>query len=540
MTGKPLYPVASDRLHTVGRWLLARPLWLRAMMLFAVIAVTHPWLYAHSSFYWYLPGGLRFMLLLLLPWRYWPSIIGAELFARFARDGTAYPFNAEWTFWAVFSQPLASLPVVWWMKQRWQVRDIEVPRGMLFLLLGIGLFGFANTAANFCYVLVTPDRFFERNVLNWVVTAFVGATDVALILTPLAIALVRWSSALVQRYIFWRDLGLATLIALTLMLITAMGPDQGGLRGDYLPLLMPLPLVYFAYRYGWRGATVALVLLGLIQGINIHGGVFPGVNSRNLLLLDLSGFMALLLGSAMDSQHRAKQHLAGRNRELKELGSQLQKAARRNLQLEDRQLKRVVAALHDELGQNLTALRTHLKLAEPELAEAGVVHVGNALSQQVDRMRESVRDLMNGLRPAALDDLGLIAVLRTGPLAEFLHQAGVHYTFRLAGDAGLAADLHPDLATAIYRIAQECATNCVRHAGASEFSLRLLMTRRHGDLLLVLEARDDGIGLPPKRVTALGGRGLQGMRDRVLAFDGVMHVRQLKPHGTRIRVLLAQ
>ncbi len=520
-------------------WLRDRPFWLRAMMLVGVIAATHPWLFAHSSFYWYLPGGLRFILLLMLPWRYWPAVIGAEIYARVCHIDPLIA-TPTFVFWAAFSQPLSSLPVLWWLKRHWQIQDVETPRGMWILLLGIGLYGVVNTAANFGYVLFAPDFFIERNALNWVITAFVGATDVALVFTPFAIALVRWSEGFFKQPGLWRDLGVALLFVMLVLIVAGLGLDRGGLRMDYLPLLMPFPMVYFAYRYGWRGAMLVLVMLALAQAINLRGGLFPGVDSRNLLLLDLSGFMALLLGSAIDAQRRGKLSLARRNSELKELGNQLQKAARRNLMLEERQLKRVVGALHDELGQNLTALRTHLKLAERELLEAGVSHVGKSLSRQVDQMRQSVHELMNGLRPAALDDLGVVAVLRAGPLAEFLRQAGVRYEFRLAGDAGLESDLSPDLATAIYRIAQECATNCVRHARASHFLLRLLLVQRHDHLLLVLEARDDGIGLSPERASERGGRGLQGMRDRVLAFDGVLHVRALDPHGTRIRVLLTQ
>ncbi len=64
-------------------WPLARPFWLRAMMLFAVIAATHPWLYAHSSFYWYLPGGLRFMLLVCAALALLAAIVGGELLGAF-------------------------------------------------------------------------------------------------------------------------------------------------------------------------------------------------------------------------------------------------------------------------------------------------------------------------------------------------------------------------------------------------------------------------------------------------------------------------
>ena len=298
-------------------------------------------------------------------------------------------------------------------------------------------------------------------------------------------------------------------------------------------------MVYFAYRYGWRGASLALLVLALTQAINMTSGVFPGVNSRNLLLLDLSGFMALLLGSAMDAQRRSRRALQRKNLELHQLGSQLRNAARRNLQLEERQLKRVAGALHDELGQGLTAMRTYLKLADSRLQRAGLQDTGAALDGLVGEMRNSVRRLMNTLRPSALDEVGLIPVLQNGPIANFIRQAGIDYRFTCLDGTDLASELDPQLAIAVYRIAQESATNCVRHAKAREFSLCLELSRHINELKVMLEACDDGIGVPVESLGSSAGRGLQGMRDRVLAFGGVMRVRNRMP-GTSIRVWFSQ
>ena len=88
--------------------------------------------------------------------------------------------------------------------------------------------------------------------------------------------------------------------------------------------------------------------------------------------------------------------------------------------------------------------------------------------------------------------------------------------------------LDDDTRTTIYRLAQESATNAVKHAKASEFRLRLRIGERHGTALALLDLRDNGIGLPER--LPRGGRGLQGMRDRVTSLGGLFRLRPV-PYG---------
>jgi two-component system sensor histidine kinase UhpB len=87
----------------------------------------------------------------------------------------------------------------------------------------------------------------------------------------------------------------------------------------------------------------------------------------------------------------------------------------------------------------------------------------------------------------------------------------------------------------VYRLVQESATNAVKHAQASEFRLRLRIGERHGVVLALLDIRDDGVGLPSR--LPRGGRGLQGMRDRVTSLGGLFRLRPDR-QGVHLRILL--
>jgi two-component system, NarL family, sensor histidine kinase FusK len=82
---------------------------------------------------------------------------------------------------------------------------------------------------------------------------------------------------------------------------------------------------------------------------------------------------------------------------------------------------------------------------------------------------------------------------------------------------------------------QESATNAVKHAKASEFRLRLRIGERQGIAVALLDLRDDGTGLPSR--LPRGGRGLQGMRDRVTSLGGQFRLRPA-PAGVHLRILL--
>ncbi|HEY4093425.1 MAG TPA: histidine kinase [Luteibacter sp.] len=251
-----------------------------------------------------------------------------------------------------------------------------------------------------------------------------------------------------------------------------------------------------------------------------------------------------MLGAATDALRRSSErvaqqntHLAAANQRLDQLARQLRDAARGNLQAEESLRRHMASELHDELGQNLTAIQTHLKLAQSRLGNAGMDDIGSAINGILGHMRRALHKMLDSLRPSVLDEFGLLRALDEGPIRDMLTAAGIHYVTDLRGEPRLLDD---DTLTAIYRVVQESATNVVRHSGAKELRLRLRIGLRDSGPVAVLDIRDDGHGLPstPRPVrTDGGGRGLQGMSDRITALGGVFRIVP-EPVGLHLRVLL--
>lgn len=135
-------------------------------------------------------------------------------------------------------------------------------------------------------------------------------------------------------------------------------------------------------------------------------------------------------------------------------------------------------------------------------------------------MRRAVSGLLASLRPAGLDDFGLAHALREGTIRSLLDASGIAFDVRIDDTEGRLDRLDDGTQTALYRIAQEAATNAARHANATRVRLRVRI--RPDRILLGID--DDGRGLDlTDRTTRIG---LQGIRDRVLAIGG-----RLRLHG---------
>lgn len=191
---------------------------------------------------------------------------------------------------------------------------------------------------------------------------------------------------------------------------------------------------------------------------------------------------------------------------------------------------RIARELHDEIGSALTGIKWDLEAAS-HAAGAVELHPAvrgrlDATAHQVDAAIESLCRLSHELRPVILDDLGLV------PAVEWLSEqfeASTGITTRL--DALLdEVDVGPDQATVIFRIIQEALTNIRRHARASRTDI--LLEERDGTLLI--EVRDDGIGVRREEVDAASSLGMMGMRERAALIDGAVTIEPGETQGTRV------
>lgn len=198
--------------------------------------------------------------------------------------------------------------------------------------------------------------------------------------------------------------------------------------------------------------------------------------------------------------------------------------------LEDER-KRVSRELHDEFGQQLVALRMEVSVAGKRAAAAGGSMLSELLAPlpaRLDKLVATMRNLVSQLRPPALDG-GLLAALRW-LASEFSQGTGVSCT--VDADADLR-ELSPDLATMVFRIAQESLNNVRRHARASHVSIRLAVEA--GQWLMTV--RDDGLGFDPAR--RQHGYGVLGMEERARLLGGQLDVQSAPGQGTEVRLRFA-
>ncbi len=191
--------------------------------------------------------------------------------------------------------------------------------------------------------------------------------------------------------------------------------------------------------------------------------------------------------------------------------------------------KRIAHELHDEMGPTLSAILINLQL----LKERGAEGLGAKVAETETLLTgiiEKIRELAYGLRPPMLEHLGLAESLKW--MIETYFTGG-----RLAVDyrvSGQAVRLDPDLALAIYRIAQEALTNVVKHARATRVQVRLGLS----GATVRLDVHDDGCGFDTARVTSerRAGLGLASMRERTDHLRGRLELRSRPGKGSHLTV----
>lgn len=323
----------------------------------------------------------------------------------------------------------------------------------------------------------------------------------------------------------------------TMALYLVLSLNQPGSNlSELLRLLLMVAVVVFAMRHGWRGAAISVLVASLAIAVEEHVGVPAYSPIRMQVFISITGAMALLFGVTVDDMRRTTALLRQANDEGAALTAKLHVAALRNLQAEERERRRLAADLHDEFGQNLTALQTHLKLAQRDFIESGRSAVVDNLLELTRNMRRNISAVLESLRPAALDELGLYAAIERGNIRRLVEESGLEFDANLEGDARLLSMLAPVHRHAAYRVVQEAVTNVVRHARASRCEVRLRINLRNDAIWLFIHVSDDGIG----GVDGMrANHGLTNIFDRVLALSGALKLADLHP-GMRVHALIRQ
>jgi signal transduction histidine kinase len=205
---------------------------------------------------------------------------------------------------------------------------------------------------------------------------------------------------------------------------------------------------------------------------------------------------------------RAEEELRRSRERLRELSQSIQ-----IMQEEER--IRIAREVHDELGQLLTAIKMDMSIlrsrvdAHSELEQ----RIGSTVDL-VNSTIKTVQRITSELRPSVLDNLGLAAAIEW-QAREFESRSGVHCTMNIPDEY---LPVSSETATAVFRIFQETITNVGRHADASDVEITLEERQNS----LVLEVRDNGVGLAPGALERPQSFGVMGMRERAKLVGGTI------------------
>lgn len=216
----------------------------------------------------------------------------------------------------------------------------------------------------------------------------------------------------------------------------------------------------------------------------------------------------------------------------RQLQDQLRHLSRRILLAQEEERKRISRELHDVIAQMLTGINLRLATLKTEAMTNAKGFSRKILSTQrlVEKSVDRVHRFARELRPAVLDDLGLVPALHSY-LKVFAQETGIQTS--LSSFNGLEK-LSGAKRTVLYRVAQEALTNVACHAQAGRVDVNL---RREGNVVC-LQVRDDGKGFvvdAVKRARKSPHLGLLGMRERVEMVRGRFSIQSAPGKGTMVQ-----
>jgi PAS domain S-box-containing protein len=227
---------------------------------------------------------------------------------------------------------------------------------------------------------------------------------------------------------------------------------------------------------------------------------------------------------------RTEEEISKSHNELRLLANHLQT-------IREEERNHLAREFHDQLGQSMTALKMDLSLLlrmisdeKQDVQRNLIVEELQSMQKLVDETSQLLWAIVTELRPQMLDDLGLVTTFEW-EAKRFESRTGITCAFK-SSEKEILFD--PKKSIAFFRIYQEALTNVARHANASVVKSVL---RRENEML-VLEIKDNGCGISTEKKSKPESFGLIGMRERAMAFDGMIEISGIAGEGTTVIVRL--
>ncbi len=244
------------------------------------------------------------------------------------------------------------------------------------------------------------------------------------------------------------------------------------------------------------------------------------------IILEYEGEKCMMgVGIDFTERVKAQEEIKGTTEKLRALTAHV-------LNIREEERKRIGREIHDDLGQQLTAIKMDIAwLAKKMPPENAMLHTKiSNIHSLLDGSNKAVRRILNELRPGILDDYGLLGALEMLN-SQFKNSTGIPVEF-VTNVAELK--LPVPTATCIFRVFQEAFTNITKYADAKSVTSSLTVL----DGFILINIDDDGKGFDPATVKSKKSFGLLGMKERVFSLGGSFEVNSYPFKGTRIIISL--
>jgi two-component system sensor histidine kinase UhpB len=276
---------------------------------------------------------------------------------------------------------------------------------------------------------------------------------------------------------------------------------------------------------------ISLLVLTLLTFLAVHLAFNKALNSIEIIVNALENIekghyrqkLPEFSTQEYDNIAKAINHMTD---ELSKAQQENRALTQHSLEIQEEERQRLAQELHDELGQSLTAIKVMAVTAAHQKAD--IKQTTEAIVSISDHLMNVVRSMMHQLHPLVLTELGLKAAIED----LISHWTSRNPELRLSLDCSEQVDtLSRKITIQVFRVVQECLTNIVRHAEASEASIAIRIEQAP-ERMLLLEVRDNGRGYADGNIRT--GFGLLGMKERIQSLGGEFSIDTGLQRGMRI------
>lgn len=467
------------------------------------------------------PGAVLFGALLATPRHMWPALMTAAL-AGLVLTGVSFGLPAVDTALVIAPSVLLA-PVATWLFQRVPTRAAPLEDfGRFYAFAAIAVIALPAACATLITYASHYTAFRGSILSDWPNIALAHALGYVLYV-PVWVSVRSPESSVRHEARIPTEFFLLMIVSISLLgfLWYAYGNQP-----ELVPVLClaPAPIIIAAIiRAQTTGSSLAVFVIVIMAGhlsIDGHGPFMASTPQETTLALQLwaltAALSALTIGVVVEQRFASRRALNGAHDELREMTGRI-------IATQEQERARLARDLHDDINQRLAATSiglSSLRRRVPPAIQAEVNHI----QHQVIALSEDVRQLSHELHPSCLHHAGL-----RDSLEQLCHTPRRPHAPHVVFIADRAIDvLSPDIALCFYRVTQEALANALRHAEASQVTIKASVTRELASLWIF----DDGKGMDTDLTPSTNpGIGLISMNERAKLLGGSFEMRTAPGKG---------